>query len=198
MKQHAAAAERNRDAIADVLATLLEPDAHVLELGSGTGQHAAYFTQHMPRLQWQSSDARPEALASIAAYRDDATSHGFLPPLLLDVQSEAWPGGPFDAVFSANVIHIAPWSVCVALIEGAARVLRPSGKLVFYGPFRFDGVLSPDSNVAFDARLRGEDARWGIRDVADICTVTSAAGFGTPTVHPMPANNHVLCFTLDG
>jgi SAM-dependent methyltransferase len=198
VKQHAAAAERNSGAIASVLSTLLGADARVLEIGSGTGQHAAYFTEHMPRLTWQSSDARPEAVASIAAYRDDATSHGFLPPLLLDVQSDTWPGGPFDAVFSANVIHIAPWSVCVALVEGAARVLRPGGQLLFYGPFRFDGVLKPESNIAFDARLRGEDARWGIRDVADIKAVARAVRFGDPTAHAMPANNHVLCFTLDG
>jgi SAM-dependent methyltransferase len=198
VKQHAGAAERNRGAIADVLSTLLEANAHVLEIGSGTGQHAAYFTRRMPRLQWQASDARPEALASITAYRDDATSHGFLPPLLLDVQSNAWPSGPFDAVFSANVIHIAPWSVCVALVEGAARVLRPNGKLLFYGPFRFDGVLTPESNVAFDMRLRGDDTSWGIRDVADIGSVANAAGFGEPSVHPMPANNHVICFTSDG
>jgi SAM-dependent methyltransferase len=194
MKQHAAAAERNRVAIADVLAALLDQDARVLEVGSGTGQHAAYFTERMPRLLWQSSDARPEALASIAAYRDDACSHGFLPPLLLDVQAAAWPGGPFDAVFSANVIHIASWSVCVAIVEGAARVLRPGGKLVFYGPFRFHGTLSPESNVAFDARLRAEDAHWGIRDIDEITAVASAVGFGAPSVHAMPANNHVLCF----
>jgi SAM-dependent methyltransferase len=198
VKQHAAAAERNRGAVADVLSTLLDGDARVLEIGSGTGQHAAYFTERMPRLYWQPSDARPEALASIAAYRDDATSHGFLPPLLLDVQAAVWPRGPFDAVFSANVIHIAPWPVCVALVHGAARVLRPLGKLLFYGPFRFHGVLSPESNVAFDARLHTEDPRWGIRDVAELTAVARAVGFGEPSVHAMPANNHVLCFTLEG
>jgi hypothetical protein len=94
------------------------------------------------------------------------------------------------------MVHIAPWSVCVAVVGGAARILRPSGKLVFYGPFRFDGVLSPESNVAFDARLREGDVRWGIRDIVDIGAVASAAGFGEPSVHPMPANNHVLCYTL--
>lgn len=194
MKQHAGAAERNRGPIADVLSTLLDEHARVLEIGSGTGQHAAYFTERMPGLTWQPSDARPDAIASIDAHRSDARRHGFLAPVLLDVETSAWPAGPFDAVFSANVIHIAPWSVCVALVTGAARVLRAGGKLLFYGPFRFNGVLSPESNVAFDARLRGDDARWGIRDVVDVAAVARAVGFGEPHAHVMPANNHVVVF----
>ena len=194
MKQHAAAADRNKDPILAALAQVLGPMARVLEIGSGTGQHAAHFTRRMPGWTWQPSDARAEARASIEAYCAESSCAGFLPPIALNVESPSWPAGPFDAVFAANVIHIAPWTVCVALMEGAARVLRPGGKLVFYGPFAFSGKMSPESNRAFDARLRADDPRWGIRDVDDLVALATPLGFGHPTVHAMPANNHLLVF----
>jgi SAM-dependent methyltransferase len=191
----AAAAERNRAPILEALATLLGERARVLEVGSGTGQHAAYFTERMPEWVWQPTDVTSDARGSIAAHRSEGSSEGFLPPLALDVEvASAWPRGHYDAVFSANVIHIAPWPVCVALVEGAARLLPVRGKLVFYGPFAFHGALSPESNRAFDRRLRSEDPRFGIRDVDAVAEVARRIGFGDPSVREMPANNHLLVF----
>ncbi|HEX4340072.1 MAG TPA: DUF938 domain-containing protein [Polyangiaceae bacterium] len=194
MKQHAPAAERNREPIFDALTPILGDGARVLEIGSGTGQHAAYFTERKPEWLWQPSDTRPESLASIAAYREESSSKGFLAPLALDVQRAKWPEGPFDVVFCANVIHIAAWQVCVAILDGAARLLSTGGKLVFYGPFRFRGELTPDSNRVFDQKLRSEDARWGIRDIVDIADTARPLGFSEPAIHAMPANNHLLVF----
>ncbi len=194
MKSHAAAAERNREPILSALAALLGDRASVLEIGSGTGQHAAYFTERMPGWRWQPSDTRAEALASIEAYREESRSAGFLPPVSLDVQAERWPDGAYDAVFSANMIHIAPWAAAVALVTGAARVLGRDGKLVLYGPFRFHGELSPESNQAFDRRLRSENGAWGIRDVIELGAVARPLGFGEAVVQALPANNHVLVF----
>jgi SAM-dependent methyltransferase len=195
MKHHAPAAERNREPILTTLATLIGDRARVLEVGSGTGQHAAFFTERMPEWQWQPTEARAEAMESIAAYRDESKATGFLSPLLLNVKTTEWPGGPYDAVFSANVVHIAPWPVSLALVAGAARTLRKGGRLILYGPFRFRGELTPESNRAFDERLRSEDPAWGIRDVIDIAKEARAAGFGEPEIVAMPANNHVVSFT---
>src|SRR5260221_10071965 len=123
VKGFAPAADRNRQPILAVLQEILAPDARVLEIASGTGQHAALFTERMPSWIWQPTDASSGALESIEAYRAESTSPGFLAPLRLDTRDSEWPAGPYDAVLSANLIHIAPWSVCLALLDGAARVL---------------------------------------------------------------------------
>jgi hypothetical protein len=193
VKRHAPAADRNRDPILAVLRRLLPDQARVLEIGGGTGQHAAFFTSRAPWL-WQPTDADPSAVASTEAYRLESQNSGFLPPLQLDVRRDVWPAGPFDALFTANVIHIAPWPVCLAIMEGATRALGPSGVLLVYGPFRFNGEFTAESNAAFDARLRNDDPAWGIRDVSDITAAASERGFGGPETIPMPANNHVLVF----
>lgn len=194
MKNVAPAAERNREPILQVLRTRLPEAARVLEIGSGTGQHAAHFTHSMPGWIWQPTDASEQAVQSVAAYRRESELPGFLEPRLLDVRSGIWPRGPFDAVFSANVIHISPWEVARALFEGAAQVLSSSGALFLYGPFRFDGEFTAPSNAAFDARLRSEDASWGVRDVADLRALGKEFGFSAPDIVEMPANNHVLRF----
>lgn len=194
MKRSAAAALRNRDPILRVLRDVFGPVRRVLEIGSGTGQHADYFTENVPGWRWQPTDLDPANLDSIDAYRREAARDHFLPPVALDTRSDDWPSGPFDAVFSANVVHISPWSVAVALIDGAARVLPVGGLLVLYGPFRFSGRFTADSNAAFDARLRSEDPEWGVRDVDDLQREAVARGFAPPRVIDMPANNHVLVF----
>lgn len=194
MKHHAPAAERNKEPILSTIAPILGSTARILEIGSGTGQHAAYFTECMPHWIWQPTDTKPDALASIEEYRKESSSPGFLPALELDATSPEWPGGPYDAVYCANVIHISPWSVCLAILAGAARALPQGGKMLFYGPYRFSGVLSPESNQAFDARLRSGDPSWGIRDVVDIAKAARPLGFGEPRAVAMPANNHVLVF----
>jgi SAM-dependent methyltransferase len=192
MKHHAPAAERNREPILSTIAPILGSLARVLEIGSGTGQHAAYFTEKMPGWVWQPTETKPEALLSIEEYRKESTSPGFLPAVALDVTSSVWPSGKYDAVFCANVIHISPWAVCIAILNGAANALAPGGRLLFYGPYRFSGVLAPESNLAFDARLRAEDPSWGIRDVVDIAGAARPLGFGEPRAIALPANNHVL------
>jgi SAM-dependent methyltransferase len=168
----------------------------VLEVGSGTGQHAQFFTENMPGWTWQPTDLDPANLDSIEAHRAEVSRDNFLPAVRLDASGSEWPSvsSDYDAVFSANVIHISPWDVGVGLIAGAARVLKPDGLFLLYGPFRFSGVFTADSNAAFDARLRGEDPSWGVRDVDDIRREADARGFLAPRVVPMPANNHVLVF----
>jgi SAM-dependent methyltransferase len=173
---------------------VLPPVCTVLEVGSGTGQHSDFFTEQVPGWRWQPTDLDAENLACIAAYRADTDRENFLPPLRLDATSDDWPEGPYDAVFSANMIHIAPWGAALGLFEGAERVLGPEGLLVLYGPFRFSGTFTAESNAAFDARLRSEDPTWGVRDLDDLRRETGARGFAAPTILGMPANNHVLVF----
>lgn len=194
MKGHAPATLRNREPILAALRGLLPATARVLEIGSGTGEHAAFFCDAMPAWTWQPTDASPTALASIEAHRRTADASGLLPPRALDARTTDWPAGPFDAVFSANVIHIAPWTVCLGLLDGAGRVLGADGLLVLYGPFRFDGAFLADSNAAFDARLRAEDPEWGVRDVAELTREARARGFAEPERIALPANNHLLAF----
>jgi SAM-dependent methyltransferase len=193
-QRHAPAADRNREPILEKMRQFLPDRARVLEIGSGTGQHAAFFTSRTS-WAWQPTDRDASAVASIEAYRLESQNSGFLAPLQLDVRGDAWQAGPFDCVFAANVIHISPWSVCLAILEGAARILVPSGTLVFYGPFRFNGEFTAESNAAFDARLRTDDPAWGVRDVSDIEAAARENGFTEPPrLVPMPANNHLLAF----
>jgi SAM-dependent methyltransferase len=194
MRASAPAALRNRAPILAALRELLPATARVLEIGSGTGEHAAFFCDAVPTWTWQPTDASSPALASIEAHRRTVRSSGLRPALALDARTTDWPPGPFDAVFSANVIHISPWRVCLGLLDGASRVLAPAGLLVLYGPFRFDGVFLADSNAAFDARLRAEDPEWGVRDVSDLTREARARGFAEPERFALPANNHVLVF----
>jgi len=194
MKRSAPAALRNCAPILDVLRGLFGPAPRVLEVGSGTGQHADFFTEAMPGWVWQPTEVDDASLASIEAYRHDGGRRNFLPARKLDVRTDDWPAERYDAVFCANVIHIAPWDVAIGLIDGAGRVLGPSGILVLYGPFRFSGTFTADSNAAFDARLRSEDAAWGVRDVDDLSKEARARGFDAPRIVAMPANNNVLAF----
>lgn len=194
VKRTAPAALRNRAPILEALREVLGASSRVLEIGSGTGQHAEFFTENMAEWIWQPTDVDPANLASVEAYRVEAGRRNFLPALGLDARETDWSLDRYDAVFSANVIHIAPWPVALGLFDGAARVLEPTGLLILYGPFRFSGTFTAESNAAFDARLRGEDASWGVRDVDDIVRETLVRGFERPRIVPMPANNHVLVF----
>jgi len=175
-----------------VIRELLGASSRVLEVGSGTGQHAEYFTEQMPEWRWQPTDVDEANLASIEAHRLEANRENFLPALRLDASGSDWPAERYDAVFSANVTHIAPWAVARGLVSGAAHVLEPSGTLILYGPFRFSGMFTAESNAAFDARLRSENSTWGVRDVDDIRREATACGFESHRIVSMPANNHVL------
>lgn len=161
MKRFAAAAERNKEPIVAVLREVLPASGTVLEIASGTGQHAAYFAGALSPLIWQPSDRDPDAVASIAAYRAEVALDNLAEPLLLDAESEPWPLQRADAVVCINMIHIAPWSACLGLLRGSARLLELGAPLVFYGPFRIDGDFTAPSNAAFDQRLRGENPECG-------------------------------------
>lgn len=194
MRAHAPAAERNAGPILEVLRTVLPAEGLVLEIASGTGQHAVRFARELPNVRFQPSDADPGALDSIVAWSTAEPSPGLLSPLCLDVQRTPWPLSHADAIVCINMIHIAPWAATEALFQGGARVLSPGAPLVLYGPFRFGGQFLAESNAVFDASLRGRDPRWGVRDVDDVTRVASAAGFVRERIVPMPANNHSVVF----
>ena len=198
---YASATERNRDPILGVLAALLAPGARVLEIASGTGEHAIHFATALPGVVWQPTDPDPAALASIAAHAEAAEAHGrvagsaLLAPRKLDVTTPAdWPAGPFDAVFVSNLTHIAPWPVTPALLAGAARVLPAGGLLMVYGPFIRPGVETAPSNLAFDDSLRAQNPAWGLRDLAAVTEAAAAAGLAHRETRALPANNVIVVY----
>ena len=193
-RRFAPAVARNKDAITEALARHLPATGLVLEIASGSGEHALHFAAHFPALTFQPTDPDAAALASIAAWRAEAQLANLLPPLMLDVMADAWPVPKADAVLCINMIHIAPWEATAALIRGAARVLPRDGILFLYGPFKQDGTHTAPSNAEFDASLRAQDARWGVRDLEAVAEIASAAGFAAPVVEAMPANNLSVLF----
>jgi SAM-dependent methyltransferase len=191
---HAAATERNRGPILDVLRAVLPASGVVLEIASGTGQHAAFFAPELPGLRWQPSDASERMLESIRAWSAVARAGNLAAPVLMDVDPEPWPIANADAIVNINMLHIAPWAAVEALFRGAARRLPASGVLLLYGPFKRGGQHTAESNQRFDERLRAEDPRWGVRDVDDVQALASSVGFGAAEILPMPANNLSLVF----
>ncbi len=188
-RRFAPAVARNNAPITDVLARHLPPTGLVLEIASGSGEHALHFAAQFPALNFQPSDPDAAALASIAAWREEARLPNFLPPLMLDVMADAWPIQRADAVLCINMIHIAPWEATAALLQGAARILPPGAMLFLYGPFKQGGHHTAPSNAEFDASLRVQDMRWGVRDLEAVAEIARAAGFAAPVVEAMPANN---------
>lgn len=166
----------------------------VLELASGTGQHAVFFAAALPHLRWQPSDPDPHCLASIEAWRAEARLANVLPPIRIDVRDADWGVAAVDVIFNANLIHIAPWSVAEALFRGAGRVLRPEGLLFLYGPFRIGGRHTAPSNAAFDADLRRRNPEWGVRDLERVVELAREAGLRLLETNDMPANNLLIVF----
>ncbi|GAB7537653.1 DUF938 domain-containing protein [Burkholderia sp. 3C] len=191
---HAPAAERNREPILAVLHEVLPAQGIVLEIASGSGQHAVHFAAALPHLAWQPTDPDPDALASIAAWSADAALPNLLAPRQLDVRADTWPLDAADAVVCINMIHIAPWDAACALIAGASRVLGDGGVLLLYGPYRRNGEHTAPSNATFDAQLRRRDPAWGIRDLEAVTELAQAAGFEPERVVEMPANNLSVVF----
>lgn len=191
---HAAATERNRDPILEVLRGVLPPTGLVLEIASGTGQHVAYFACALPALRWQPSDASAPHLESIRAWSAASGADNIASPLPLDVERAPWPVAHADAVVNINMIHIAPWSAAEALFQGAARLLPAAGVLYLYGPFKRGGQHTSPSNERFDERLRGEDARWGVRDLDELAVLAASVGFEPAEIVTMPANNLSLVY----
>jgi SAM-dependent methyltransferase len=185
---------RNRDPILDVLRLILPPKGLVLEVASGSGEHAAYFAQNLRALDWQPSDPDQEALASATAHRAEASLPNLLPPLHLDVTAAQWPVGHADAVICCNMIHIAPWAACEGLIAGSARVLPTGGLLYLYGPYKIGGRHTAPTNQAFDERLRAQNPAWGIRDLDDVTALAARFGFALAETVSMPANNLSVFF----
>lgn len=192
MKQHAPSAERNRGPIADALAPFLPASGVVLEIASGSGQHAVFLAAAYPGLDWQPTAPGEPELASIAAYRDDAGLPNLRAPLRLDVRDAAWPVAHADRVLCINLIHISPWACTAALFAGAAAVLPADGAVVTYGAYRVDGEPFVASNVAFDAWLRGLDPGYGVRALEDVRAVAASHGFVESARVPMPAHNLLL------
>ena len=194
-KGFAPAAERNRRPILDVLTRVLPSSGLVLEIASGTGQHALYFSEGLPRLRWQPSDASAEALESIQAWVADAGRDNLLPPLKLDARSDTWPIGEADALLCINMIHISPWETTEGLFRGASGLLDPGARLITYGPYRLHGSHTAPSNAAFDESLRTRNPRWGVRDLDEVSELALRTGFLLEERVDMPANNMTLVWT---
>ncbi|TDV15076.1 DUF938 domain-containing protein [Paraburkholderia caballeronis] len=193
-RQVAPAAERNAAPILDVLRRALPPTGLVLEIASGTGQHAAFFSAALPAIEWQPSDADPRARASISAWRAHSGLANLREPLDLDVRHLPWPVGAADAIVCINMIHIAPWAATEALMEGAGALLGAGGVLVLYGPYRRHGEHTAPSNAAFDEDLRMRNPTWGVRNMEAVEALAAAAGFDSEPCIAMPANNFSLVF----
>ena len=189
MKRHAPATERNREAIIEVLAGLLSTGT-VLEIASGTGEHAAAFAERFPAVTWQPSDADPDARASIASWCADIAN--VLPPLALDAASADWPIERADTILCINMIHISPWAATLGLMAGAKGLLAPGKPLILYGPYRQHGVETAPSNEAFELWLKEKSPDYGLRYVEAVTAV--ADGFDLERIVDMPANNLILVY----
>jgi hypothetical protein len=193
-RRHAPAAERNRSPILEILRPLLPQAGLVLEIASGTGEHAVHFARALPALTWQPSDPSPDALRSIAAWVQAEGLTNLRPPLQIDVTSESWPIDRADAMLCINMIHISPWAATEGLMYGAAALLGKDAALYLYGPYRRSGVPLEQSNAAFDEDLKRRDPRWGLRDLDEVTDCATLHGFERSSVTPMPANNLSVVF----
>ncbi|MFO6421213.1 DUF938 domain-containing protein [Hylemonella sp. W303a] len=193
-----AAAERNKHPILDTLRGLLPAHGRALEIASGTGQHVAWFAQHLPGWTWLPTDLRDthfaELIAHVQAGLPEDLQERVEAPRLLDVRQESWPleRAHFDLIYCANLLHIAPWACCGALMRGAAQHLAPSGQLVIYGPYLEDDVPTADSNLTFDATLRARNPDWGLRRREAVEQEAQDAGLQLVARHALPANNLLL------
>ena len=188
MKPRSEACERNRDPILAVLRAHFSDRKRVLEIGSGTGQHAVHFAAALPELLWQTSD-RAENLPGIRAWLDEAKLPNTPPPLELDVAQGQWPQGPYDAIFSANTLHIMSWPEVESLFAALPKLASNDAKLAIYGPFNYGGAFTSESNAAFDESLKARAPHMGLRDVEDVDRLARAAGFALIDDVAMPANN---------
>ena len=201
---HSPAADRNKQAILDVLLQVLPPQGKALEIASGTGQHVAWFAAGGSGLSclsgwdWQPSDAQADGFASINAWVAQQAGRNVRAPLLLDVMAESWLSGTpdqarlFDMIYCANMLHIAPWATCTALMRGSAQHLAPDGLLITYGPYLEDSVHTSPSNLEFDHSLKERNSAWGLRRLEDVQAEAAVAGLKLQARHVMPANNLLL------
>ncbi len=194
-RRHAPATERNREPILAVLKTLITGPATILEIASGTGQHAVWFAGKLPDVTWIPSDADEEMRASVAAWaRREKVRNIALPPRVIDARARRWNMEAVDGVYCANMIHISPYSACEGLIKGASDCVKPGGFLMLYGPYKVEGEHTAPSNARFDETLRSQNADWGIRDLEAVTALAEAAGFEPEEPVEMPANNLSVIF----
>jgi hypothetical protein len=196
-RRSAPAALRNREPIAEVLQEWLPKSGLVLEIASGSGEHAVYFAERFPNLEWQPSDVHPDALGSIAAWREDAKLSNVREPLVIDAAAPDWPIRNADAVLSINMVHISPWASALGLLNGAAQLLSPGSPLIMYGPWLKHGMPTAASNLEFDADLRRRDPEWGLRNVEVFAGAAGDRGLSLEATRVMPANNLMLLFRRD-
>lgn len=192
-RQHPAAT-RNQEPLLPVLSRFFPPDGLILEIASGTGQHAGFFATELPLIRWQPTDHDAEALPSIEAWRLATVPDRIAPPVQLDVRAEVWPVDAADGMLCVNMLQVAPWEAAVGLLRGAARVLVPGGVLIIYSPLSRGGVHISEGNAAFDARLRARNPALGVRDADAVVAAAEAAGLIHVETVDMPANNTVLVF----
>jgi hypothetical protein len=191
-RRSAPAALRNREPIAEILSQWLPERGLILELASGTGEHAVFFAERFPELEWQPSDIHPDALSSITAWRDASGLANVRAPLAIDASSPDWPITTADAVLSINMVHISPWVSALGLLDGAARLLPPGAPLILYGPWMTEEVETAPSNLEFDAQLKSRDPEWGLRSVETFAEAAAERGLDLEQTRAMPANNRML------
>ncbi|OBQ05641.1 DUF938 domain-containing protein [Anabaena sp. AL09] len=206
-RKFAPATQRNREPILELLLQILPQHGTILEIASGTGEHATFFSYHLAPRQWLPSDPNPELRASISAWTEFFPCKAMQPPLDLDASSPIWPvekeiipQPPISAIVNINMIHISPWSACLGLMAGAGRILPPGGILYLYGPYKQNGEHTAPSNADFDESLQAQNPDWGVRNLEDVVKAAEAQNLTLHQTHPMPANNlslvfkHELCF----
>ncbi len=194
MKRHAPATARNSQPLAEVLARELPASGTVLEIASGSGEHAVFMARRFPALDWQPSDRDAEALASVDAWAAEARLANLRPAIALDAAAPDWPNVSADALLCVNMVHISPWDAAVGLFAGAGRVLGSGAPLVLYGPFIEPEQETAPSNLAFDQSLKQRHPEWGLRNTADLDALAADHGLRRTARHAMPANNLVLVY----
>lgn len=201
-RQHAPATARNRGFILAILRQELPPTGTVLEVSSGTGEHAIFFAPQLQPRRWQPSDPNPIAQASIRAWQAHNPAENLLPPIALDATDSVWPveqdsyqnSESITAIVNINMIHIAPWPACLGLMAGAGRILPPGGVLYLYGPYKQEGRHTAPSNAAFDESLQAQNPDWGVRDLEAVIAAAEGEGLAFVKTIAMPANNLSVIF----
>jgi hypothetical protein len=199
LRRYAPATERNREPILAILRQVLPTTGTILEISSGTGEHAVFMAPQLAPRSWLPSDPNPDARASIAAWQQSAPCDHIYPPIDLDASSSQWlveSKEPITAIVNINMIHIAPKSAYLGLFAGANRILPIGGILYLYGPFKQGGVHTAPSNAAFDRSLQSQNPEWGVRDLDEITAVAQSHNLSLQQVYPMPANNLSVVFKL--